>query len=158
MAQPGEFRAAVPSSREIFIVHGHDSAAKQEVSALLTKAGLLPIVLHEQANKGQTVIEKLERHSDVGFAVVLLTPDDVGGPAGGEMQPRARQNVIGELFYFMGKLGRSKVCGLVKGTIERPSDTVGVMYEPMDEHGGWKAKLLRELADAGYQINWEALR
>jgi len=151
--------SAAPLSREVFIVHGHDDAARLEVSALVSKAGLVPIVLHEQANKGQTVIEKLEEHSEVSFAVVLLTPDDVGGPVNGEMHPRARQNVIAELFYFIGILGRSKVCALVKGDVEIPSDIGGIVYVPFDSHDGWKAKLLRELEAAGHSIDWRvALR
>jgi predicted nucleotide-binding protein len=107
-----------------------------------------------QANKGQTIIEKLEHHSEVSFAVVILTPDDVGGPKGGTTQARARQNVIAELFYFIGILGRSKVCALVKGEIEIPSDIGGVVYVPFDSHGGWKTKLLRELEAAGHTIDW----
>src|SRR4030088_422937 len=90
-------------SQGVFVVHGQDSAAREEVARFLAKADMKPIVLHEQASGGRTVIEKLEHYSDVGFAVVLLTPDDVGGPAQGISQPRARQNVIAELFYFIGK-------------------------------------------------------
>jgi len=143
-----------PLSDEVFVVHGHVDAARLEVCALMTKAGLHPIVLHEQPNKGQTVIEKLEAHSNVGFAVVLLTPDDVGGAAGGVQQPRARQNVIAELFYFIGKLGRSRVCALKAGDLEIPSDVGGVVYVPYDPHGGWKNVLLRELEAAGYKFDW----
>lgn len=147
-----------PSSTDIFVVHGHDEAALQEVARFIEKAGLKPIILHEQASGGLTVIEKLERYSGVGFAVVLLTPDDEGGPNGGSMQPRARQNVIAELFYFLGKLGRSNVCTLKKGELEIPSDIGGVVYVPLDSHGGWKAPLLRELEAARYTVKWEALR
>jgi predicted nucleotide-binding protein len=146
-------------SSDVFIVHGHDEAPREEVARLITKAGLRPIILHEQASGGRTVIEKLEHYSDVGFAVVLLTPDDHGGPAGEALQPRARQNVIAELFYFLGKLGRSKVCALRKGDVEIPSDIGGVVYVPFDPHGGWKSALLRELEDAGYDLDWgSALR
>jgi predicted nucleotide-binding protein len=156
--QPAE-KANGPLSKEVFVVHGHDDAARLDVCALLTKAGFTPVVLHEQANRGQTVIEKLERHSDVGFAVVLLTPDDKGGPADGDMHPRARQNVIAELFYFIGKLGRARVCALKKGELEIPSDIGGVVYVTLDDHGGWKNTLLRELEGAGYEFDWgKALR
>ena len=82
----------------MFLVHGHDDAAREGVARFLAKAGFNPIILHEQASGGLTVIEKLEKYANVGFAVVLLTPDDVGGPKDGKMQPRARQNVIAELF------------------------------------------------------------
>jgi predicted nucleotide-binding protein len=86
---------------------------------------------------------------------VLLTPDDVGGPDAGHLQPRARQNVIGEMFWFAGKLGRGRVCALKKGDIELPSDFAGVVYTEMDERGAWKAELLRELAAAGYTVDWK---
>jgi predicted nucleotide-binding protein len=124
------------------------------------------VILHEQSNGGRTIIEKFERHgSAVGFAVIVATPDDIGGlavspPARPDLKPRARQNVIGEMFWFVGRLGRDKVCALVKGDIEMPSDFAGVVYTPMDNHGAWKSKLLDELAEAGYDnLNWrEALK
>ena len=144
----------------VFVVHGHDDAAKHEVARFLQNAGLKPIILHEQASMGNTVIEKLEHYSDVGFAIVLLTPDDVGRAQNQEeLQPRARQNVIAELFYFLGKLGRNHVCAFKKGTIEIPSDIGGVVYIDLDAAGGWKTVLLRELEAAGYTIDWaQALR
>lgn len=147
---------------EIFVVHGHDGEAKQEVARFLERAELTPIILHEQASGGRTVIEKLEHYSNVGFAVVLVTPDDIGGPIdtdATDLKPRARQNVIAELFYFLGKLGRANVCALKKGDIEIPSDIGGVIYVAMDDAGGWKTDLLRELDAAGYKIDWaKALR
>jgi len=156
---PPPSRPATPPNSNIFVVHGHDNAAREEVARFVSKAGLNPIILHEQASGGRTVIEKLEHYSDVGFAVVLLTPDDRGGPMGGDLQPRARQNVIAELFYFLGKLGRPKVCALMKGDLETPSDIGGIVYVPLDPHGGWKTTLLRELEDAGYMVDWaSALR
>ena len=144
----------------VFVVHGHDDAAKHEVARLIQNAGLKPIILHEQASMGNTIIEKLEHYSDVGFAIVLLTPDDVGrAQSQKELQPRARQNVIAELFYFLGKLGRNNICALKKGTIEIPSDIGGVVYIDLDAAGGWKMGLLRELEAAGYTIDWaQALR
>lgn len=141
-------------SKRVFVVHGHDEAAKEKVARFLTKIGFDPIILHEQANAGQTVIEKFEKHGDVGFAVVLLTPDDVGGAKGKDMQPRARQNVILELGYFMGRLGRSHVCALKAGDLEVPSDFAGVVYEAMDPAGAWQAALGRELQEAGHEIDW----
>lgn len=140
---------------QVFVVHGHDDAAKMQVALLIERAGLKPIILHEQPNEGRTIIEKFETHGgSAGFAVILLTPDDVGGPHCGKLKPRARQNVIGEMFWFAGKLGRSKVCALKKGEIELPSDFAGVAYTDMDEHGGWKGKLLKELEAAGYTVDW----
>ena len=100
------------TNRKVFVVHGHDTGAREAVARFLERAGFEPIILHEQPNQGRTIIEKFEEHAAVNFAVVLLTPDDVGGPEGGAMQPRARQNVVLELGFFIGKLGRGRVCAL----------------------------------------------
>jgi len=143
-------------STDVFIVHGHDDAAKTEVQLFIKRAGLNPIVLHEQPNAGRTIIEKFEDHGGAaGFAVVLVTPDDVGGSDADHLQQRARQNVIGEMFWFAGRLGRDRVCALVKGDVEMPSDFAGLGYTVMDDHGGWKSKLLKELRAAGYAVDWE---
>ncbi|MGB8035837.1 MAG: nucleotide-binding protein, partial [Nitrososphaeraceae archaeon] len=105
----------VGDPKKVFIVHGHDDGSKNELASFLYRLGLTPIILHEQANEGRTVVEKFESYaSDVGYAFILLTPDDVGGKDKAELKPRARQNVILELGYFMGKLGRDRVCGLYK--------------------------------------------
>lgn len=142
-------------STEIFIVHGHDEAAKEGVARFLEKLGLRPIILHEQANAGLTIIEKFERYSNVAFAVVLLTPDDKGAAKDSthDLKPRARQNVILELGYFVGKLGRSAVCALHKGGVELPSDIQGVVYVDMDNAGAWKIALAREIKEAGLPID-----
>ena len=120
---------------------------------------LTAIVLHEQVNANLTVIEKLERNSDVSFAVVLLTPDDVGGKkeSSNNLTPRARQNVLIELGYFVGKLGRSNVCALRLGDTEIPSDFSGVIYTDIDKAGAWKTKLAQELVGAKFTIKLEAL-
>jgi predicted nucleotide-binding protein len=141
-------------SRKVFIVHGHDDGARETVARFLERIGLEAIILHEQANQGRTVIEKVVAHSDVGFAVVLLTPDDEGCVRGGTPEPRARQNVLLELGYFIGRLGRDKVCALKRGTLEIPSDFAGVVWETMDSNGGWKQALARELQAAGHDIDW----
>ena len=146
--------ATAPSkqqSKDIFIVHGHDEAAKQEVARFIKILGLQAIILHEQPDKGRTIIEKLEDHTEVGFAVILLTPDDMGHPKGepDKAKPRARQNVVLDLGYLIGKLGRSSVCALMKGDIEIPSDYAGVLYESMDNAGAWKLTLAREIRAAG---------
>ncbi len=112
---PGEAKlTAKLSSRRVFVVHGHDDGLKETVARFLTKLDLEPVILHEQPNRGRTIIEKFEEHSDVAFAVVLFTPDDVGYPSGkvDESKPRARQNVVLELGFFMAALGREKVCVL----------------------------------------------
>lgn len=146
-------------TNEIFIVHGRDEAVKLSVKIFLGKLGLNPIILSEQPNGGRTVIEKFEANADVGFAVVLLTPDDIGGLnlGGAEQKPRARQNVIFELGYFVGKLGRNKVCALYNQTVELPSDIVGVAYVALDAAGAWQLELAKELRAAGYNIDMNKL-
>lgn len=144
----------LPFSRKIFIVHGHDEGARETVARFLERIGLEAVILHEQANQGRTIIEKVVANSDVGFAIVLLTPDDEGCIKGGTPEPRARQNVLLELGYFIGRLGRDKVCALKRGTLEIPSDFAGVVWETMDSNGGWKQALARELEAAGHSIDW----
>lgn len=144
-------------SRRVFVVHGHDEGARETLARFLDKIGFEPIILHEQANQGRTVIEKIEAQADVGFAVVLLTPDDEGCVKGGESEPRARQNVLLELGYFLGRLGRSRVCALKRGQVEIPSDFAGVVWESMDASGGWKQALGRELEAAGFDMDWNRI-
>jgi predicted nucleotide-binding protein len=147
----GEARAV---SRAIFVVHGHDEGARETVAGFLRKLDLTPIILHEHANQGRTIIEKFEdKSNDVGFAVVLLTPDDVGGTDATKLQPRARQNVILELGYFVAKLGRDRVCALKKGDIEVPTDYIGVGYVDLDPKGGWRLDLAREIKAAGIDVD-----
>ncbi|MFA7235728.1 MAG: nucleotide-binding protein [Phycisphaeraceae bacterium] len=144
---------SVNTSR-IFIVHGHDESERKKVARFVEKLGLEAIILHEQSNRGQTIIEKLERYASVDFAVILLTPDDWGGKNQTKnLKPRARQNVILELGFFYGKLGRSRVCALHKGDVELPSDFNGVLYVPLDEGGAWQAKLTKEIKDAGISVD-----
>ncbi|WP_321906156.1 nucleotide-binding protein [Paraburkholderia tropica] len=145
----------VALSRRVFVVHGHDEGARETIARFLEKLDFKPIILHEQANQGRTVIEKIEAHGDVDFAVVLLTPDDEGCVKGGEPRPRARQNVLLELGYFIGRLGREKVCALKRGDPEIPSDYLGVVWEAMDAGGNWKSALCRELDAAGHEIDWK---
>jgi|GEM_PF-233058 len=143
-----------PPSRRVFVVHGHDGEAREMVARFLKAIDFEPVILHEQANQGGTIIEKFEANSDVGFAVVLLTPDDEGRSAKeAELKPRARQNVLLELGYFIGRLGRGKVCALLRGEVELPSDYVGVVWEKMDDGGGWKVILARELKAAGNEVD-----
>jgi len=147
------------SARKIFVVHGHDGEAKEAVARFIEKLELEPIILHEQPNQGRTVIEKFEVSStDVAFAVVLLTPDDIGSAANSpDLLARARQNVILELGYFLGRLGRTRVCALHKESIELPSDFDGVIYIPFDPAGAWKTKLAQELVEAKLSIKLEGL-
>jgi predicted nucleotide-binding protein len=136
------------ATNKVFLVHGRDDGVKQTVARFLEKLDLVPIILHEQPNSGRTIIEKFEAYTDVAFAVVLLTPDDRGGLADApfeQQSPRARQNVVLELGYFLGKLGREGVCALYKEGTEIPSDYQGVAFVKLDEPGAWKLDLAREL-------------
>jgi predicted nucleotide-binding protein len=160
--QPREMQRTTPSqgappSNKVFVVHGHDEAARDTVARLLTVLDLEPIILHEQPSEGRTVVEKLEHHGRVGYAVVLLTPDDVGGVDSESLKPRARQNVVFELGYFIGSLGRNRVCALHRGDVELPSDFTGVVYVPMDTAGAWRFGLARELRAAGFNIDMNRL-
>lgn len=114
-----------------------------------------PVILHEQPNEGRAIIEKFEKNADVDFAVVILTPDDMGylHRRETEAKPRARQNVILELGFFIGTLGRARVCALCKGDVEIPSDYHGVVYVNMDEGQGWKIVLAREIKQAGIAVD-----
>lgn len=156
---PGHALPPGPStSRDVFIVHGHDSETKERVARFVEKLGLNAVVLHERPNGGRTLIEKFEAcASHIAFAVILLTPDDLGGPAADRPRqaPRARQNVILELGYFFGKLGRSRVCALHERSVELPSDIHGLVYVPLDEN--WKTRLAQEFVEAKLPINVAAL-
>lgn len=141
--------------KDIFIVHGHDEAAKQSVARFIERLDLRAVILHEQPNAGRTIIEKFEEYSNVGFAIVLLTPDDIGYPKDkpDEEKPRSRQNVIFELGFFVGKLGRERVCALYKEGIEVPSDFQGVLYIEMDTRGGWQIELAKEIKHVGIEVD-----
>lgn len=149
--------------RQVFIVHGHDEAAKESVARFIEKVGLKPVILHEQPNGGRTIIEKFETYSkEAVFAVVLLTPDDLAceaaaSPDLSQLKPRARQNVIMELGYFIGRLGRTRVCALHKGNVELPSDYQGVLYVPMDSGGAWKTKLAQEFNQSKISFDLKGL-
>jgi len=139
------------TAKKVFVVHGHDDAAKHELARFLERIELEAVILHEQPNQGRTVIEKFtECAGGVAFAVVLFTPDDLGGAQASPLQgARARQNVVFELGYFVAKLGRGKVCLLRKGDVEIPSDLYGVIYTELDANEGWKLALVKELKAAG---------
>lgn len=155
-----EHKPVSKSKTKVFVVHGRDNEAKLDVARLLKRLELEAIILHEQASKGRTVIEKIEDCSNVAFAVVILSPDDVGSLAteATKLNPRARQNVILELGYMVAKLGRSKVCALVKSGVEIPSDFDGVVYVSMDAAGAWKFELGKELKEAGFSIDMNKIK
>lgn len=138
---------------KVFIVHGHDDLLKIEVARFIEKLGLEAIILHEQASSGNTIIEKIEEHSNVGFGIVLYTPCDIGAKKDEKpnLKERARQNVVFEHGYLIGKIGRRNVCALVKGNIEKPNDISGVVYISTTEE--WKLSLAKELRNSGYEID-----
>jgi len=185
----------VQSSSKVFIVHGRDHEPMKELKAMLSEFGLNPIVLHEQPSGSRTIVEKLERYSDVGYAFVILTPEDLGSSfdelveklrdaprveteedmrriKGDKislerhilfvealrryldfLKTRARQNVILEFGYFMGLLGRDRVCCLYKGDVELPSDMHGIVYISFKKSvSEVRDKIVKELKEAGYEI------
>lgn len=138
------------SSSKIFIVHGHNDKVKLDVTRTIEKLELNPIILHEQANGGKTIIEKFEDNSsEVGFAIVILTCDDKLE----DEKFRARQNVVFEMGYFIGKLGRNKVALLYENGIELPSDINGLVYILIDDSGHWKYSIVKELKECGYNVD-----
>lgn len=147
----------VIDNKKVFLVHGRDDGVKNEVARFIQNMGLEPIILHEQANNGNTLIDKIEENTNVGFGIVLYTPCDIGGLSKDELKPRARQNVIFEHGYLMAKLGRKRVTALVKPNVEHPSDISGIVYITHDNHDGWKVSLARELKSAGYDIDMNKL-
>jgi len=151
----------------VFIVHGKDRESLKKLKSMLKKFGLNSIVLHEQPSGSRTIVEKLEKYSDVGYAFVILTPDDIAGSrhkydrhlkkigtrAIEDWRERARQNVILEFGYFIGKLGRDRVCCLHKGDVELPSDMHGIVYIPFkDSVNETRDKIIKELKAVGYEI------
>lgn len=148
-------------SNKVFVVHGHDQGLKTDIEQFIQQIGLEPIVLHRQPDKGRTLIEKFEQHSDVGYAFILLTPDDIAYTIDQDTLPdpsrkkekRARPNVIFEFGYFVGKLGRDRVCCLYKEGVILPSDLDGLVYKKIDgsvESQG--ISIIKELKAAGYKI------
>ena len=153
--QLNEIKIELPSvlsgKQKVFIVHGRDDGIKNEVALWISLIGFEHVILHEQANKGRTLITKFREITvDAAFAIVIMTPDDVGGLAGGQQSNRARQNVIFELGYLLGQMDPSRVAALVVGSdLEKPSDYEGVVYISYDKRGAWKLDLAREFHALG---------
>lgn len=152
---------SISRGKKVFVVHGHDDAAKTNFEVFLHEVGLEPVVLHRQADQGLTVIEKFEKHSEVGYAFILLTPDEAAYLAADAQKPeserkiewRARPNVIFEFGYFIGKLGRSRVCCLYTGNVSLPSDVNGMIYKRYEksvEEVGYS--IIKDLKAAGYEV------
>jgi predicted nucleotide-binding protein len=136
-------RRQLSKRSRVFVTHGHNDALRTQVVDLLDRVDLDPVVLQEQPNAGKTVIEKFEHHAQVAAAVVILSGDDLGGKIGEDQRPRARQNVLLELGYFLGKLGRDRLVVLHDGAAEVPSDLAGLLTVRSAQD--WKLPLLREL-------------
>ena len=164
----GELRSAKSAhvspalSNRIFVVHGHDTHLATDVERFVREIGLEPVILHRQVDEGATIIEKFEKNSDVGFAFVLLTPDEIAYTIDQDMlndskrnkEVRARPNVIFEFGYFVGRLGRSRVCCLHKGEVTVPSDLDGLVYKKVEDSIDTQGySIIRELRAAGYDIN-----
>ena len=148
LTSSGEFNTS-----QVFIVHGHDELAKLDMSKFISSLGLEPIILHMQASSSRTIIEKIEHYSNVGFGVVLYTPCDIGSKAGDlTSRHRARQNVVFEHGFLIGKLGRPRVAAIVKGDLETPNDISGMVYIGMDDKGIWQQELVKDLRAAGYSV------
>lgn len=146
-------------SNRVFIVHGHDESAQNKAARFVEKLGFEAIILHEKASSGRTIIEKIEHYSDVGFAIVLYTPDDVGNvkSEAENLNVRARQNVVFEHGYLIGRLGRENVSALVDGKLELPNDISGVVYINLDEGSAWQLQLAKEMKQSGYDIDMNKL-
>nr|WP_319491642.1 nucleotide-binding protein [uncultured Desulfobacter sp.] len=143
----------------VFIVHGHDESAQNKAARFVEKLGFEAIILHEKPSSGRTIIEKIEHYSDVGYAIVLYTPDDVGNvkAKAENLNVRARQNVVFEHGYLIGRLGRGKVSALVDGKLELPNDISGVVYISLDEGATWQLQLAKEMKQVGYKIDMNKL-
>jgi predicted nucleotide-binding protein len=150
------------SITSVFVVHGHDRELREQVARFIERVGagnLEPVILAEQPARGQTLIENFESHASVaGYAIILLTPDDQAGQGSNDdRNPRARQNVILELGYFVGVLGRKRIAVLRRGDVEVPSDVAGVIFIEVDDEGAWKHKLAREMREAGLPIDFSRI-
>ena len=159
-SQPGG--STIPEqtvSNRVFVVHGRDDGTKNTVARFLEHLDLEAIILHEQPSQSRTIIDKFEKYSQVDFAVILCTPDDVGklNSEADELRPRPRQNVVLEWGFFLGMLGRERVCALLKGEVEIPSDYDGVLNIQMEGVEDWQTKLAIELRSAGMPVDLNRL-
>ncbi|MCS4308212.1 putative nucleotide-binding protein [Rheinheimera pacifica] len=161
LAGPTATHRSASLSNKVFVVHGHDTELKTDVERFLHEIGLEPVVLHRQVDEGATIIEKFEKHADVGYAFILLTPDEVAFAVSQldlsdkerHLEKRARPNVIFEFGYFVGRLGRSRVCCVHKGEVAIPSDLSGLVYKKIGSSIDEQAySIIRELKAAGYDV------
>lgn len=163
-AEPAEHEELESKSVEskpydkVFIVHGHNEEVKLRTARFVEKLGFTAVILHEQASRGKTIIEKIEHYTDVNFAIVLYTPDDLGNTIEqaktGELNSRARQNVIFEHGYLMAKIGRENVVALVSDRLELPNDISGVVYV---SDASWEMDIAKEMKSTGYDVDFNKL-
>jgi predicted nucleotide-binding protein len=154
----GTPRPTALTLEKIFVAHGHDIEMLSAIESFILKLGLKPVILRNQPSRGRTIVEKIEDYSEVSSAVVLLSPDDNAYPRGtssSDAKLRARQNVIFELGFFIGKLGRHNVIAVHRTDerFEMPTDYEGVIFTPYDEGGGWKLALAKELQAIGFELD-----
>ena len=160
-AEPSASPASSPPStsrspNRVFVVHGQNETARTAVVGFLRSVGLEAIVLHEQPNMGRHLLTKFIQEAElVTFAVVVMTDDDTGSLKGRPPNPRARQNVILELGYFLAHLRQPRVCALITPGLETPSDFDGIVYIRMDSDGIWRQELARELRAANMPLTLE---
>ncbi|WP_164736474.1 TIR domain-containing protein [Rhizobium vallis] len=158
LGNPAPVAAPADSEAKIFVVHGHDTEARDQLELVLLRLGLKPFILQNSDGGGKTIVEALEQsiYKDAAFGIVLLTPDDYGYSnrlADADRQPRARQNVILEMGMVMAALGRGNMAILQKGTLERPSDTDGILRIEFNHHvKEIVPKLVQRLQSAGFTI------
>lgn len=160
---PDSHSVSSVKTNKVFVVHDHDESSKTNLEIFLKEIGLTPVVLHRQADEGLTIIEKFEKHSEVDYAFILLTPDEISylssdkeiNPNDRREEYRARPNVIFEFGYFIGKLGRSRVCCLYTGNVSLPSDVSGMIYKKYEKNIDEVAYgVIKDLKAAGYEISY----
>jgi predicted nucleotide-binding protein len=157
-SQPQKGKKPLLTNKRVFIVHGHDELTKTKTARFIEKLGFEAVILHEQASKGMTIIEKIEANTDVGFAIILYTGDDCGNTKiaaeTGNLNNRARQNVVFEHGYLIAKLTRKHVVPLVSGRLELPSDISGVIYV---DDANWQIEIAKEMKAAGYSVDFNKI-
>jgi len=151
--------ATADSKKAVFVVHGHEHGVRETIARFLERLGLEPIMIMEKPGEGRTIIEQIEHYANVAAAVVIMTADDLGTAkqAASGPQPRARQNVVLELGYFIGKLGRDRTAVLCEPGVEVPSDFGGVVYHTLDSEGAWRLRLARSLAAMSLPVDIRSL-
>lgn len=152
-------KLSLNSMNEVFIVHGRNEGIVESVARFLQDLNLKPIILHEQVSNGNTLIEKIEKYTNVGYAIAIYSPCDVGALSTERenLKERARQNVVFEHGYLLAKLGRENVCALIVGDVETPTDISGLIYIDCDDQKSWRYKIGKELRGSGYTVDFNNL-